>query len=96
MKTVYDIIRKPLFTERTTHLQEKENAYTFEVAKDCNKIEVKQAVEKIFNVKVKKVNISNYEGKMKRLGRFEGRRSSWKKAIVFLADDHKIDFYENV
>lgn len=97
MKTIYDIILKPLFTEQSSSLQERENAYTFEVVKSSNKYQIKDAVEKIFKVKVKKVCTLNYEGKKKRLGRFEGKRRSWKKAIVYLVDkNQKIDFYESV
>lgn len=97
MRTIYDTILRPLFTEQSTILQERENAYTFEVAKDSNKYQIKEAIEKIFKVKVKKVCTANYEGKKKRLGRFEGKRRSWKKAIVYLADkEQKIDFYESV
>ncbi len=97
MRTEYDIILRPILSERSTFLQERENAYTFEVAKDATKIQVKKAVEKIFGVKVKSVRTINVKGKKKRLGRFEGKRRDWKKAIVYLADkEQKIDFFDNV
>ncbi len=97
MRTEYDIIIRPILSERSTFLQERENAYTFEVAKDATKKEVKKAVEKIFGVKVKSVRTMNVKGKMKRLGRFVGKRRDWKKAIVYLADkEQKIDFFDNV
>ncbi len=97
MRTEYDIIIKPILSERSTFLQERENAYTFEVAKDATKPQIKKAVEKIFGVKVKSVRTINVKGKKKRLGRFEGKRRDWKKAIVYLADkEQKIDFFDNV
>ena len=97
MRTEYDIIIKPILSERSTFLQERENAYTFEVARDATKLQVKKAVEKIFGVKVKSVRTINVKGKKKRLGRFEGKRRDWKKAIVYLADkEQKIDFFDNV
>ncbi len=97
MRTEYDIIIKPILSERSTFLQERENAYTFEVSKDATKPQIKKAVEKIFGVKVKSVRTINVKGKKKRLGRFEGKRRDWKKAIVYLADkEQKIDFFDNV
>ncbi|BBB32928.1 large subunit ribosomal protein L23 [Thermotomaculum hydrothermale] len=97
MRTEYDIILRPILSERSTFLQERENAYTFEVAKDATKPQIKKAVEKIFGVKVKSVRTVNVKGKKKRLGRFEGKRRDWKKAIVYLADkEKKIDFFDNV
>lgn len=98
MKVLHDVLIRPLLTERSNDLQEGANpAYCFEVAKSANKIEIKQAVEKIFKVEVKKVRVMNYYGKRKRLGRHEGRRSSWKKAIVYLVDSgQRIEFFDNV
>ncbi len=96
MKSVHDVLIRPLLTERSNDLQEGQNAYCFEVARDANKIEIRNAVEKIFDVKVKKVCVMNVTGKKKRLGRFEGFRRSWKKAVVYLADaGQRIDFFEN-
>ncbi len=97
MRTEYDIIIRPILSERSTFLQERVNAYTFEVARDATKPQIKKAIEKIFGVKVKSVKTMNVKGKKKRLGRFEGKRRDWKKAIVYLADkDQKIDFFEKV
>ena len=90
------IIRRPLITERASMLQEKSGKYVFEVLKDANKIEIKKAAETVFNVKVLKVNVISMRGKVKRLGRFQGRRADWKKAIVTLAEGQTIDLFEEV
>lgn len=91
-----DIIVRPIITERSMDDSEL-NKYTFEVAKTANKIEIKNAVEEIFEVKVEKVSTMNMNGKVKRMGRFEGRRKNWKKAIVKLtADSKSIEFFEGV
>lgn len=96
MKDPRDIIIQPIISERTMD-NAKENKYTFAVAKDANKIEIRNAVEEIFDVKVLKVNTMNMVGKVKRRGRFEGKRPDWKKAIVTLtADSKKIEFFEGV
>ena len=96
MKNPRDIIIRPLITEKSMD-DSKFNRYTFEVAKNANKIEIKNAVEEIFDVKVEKVATMNMNGKMKRMGRFEGRRKNWKKAIVKLTEDSKaIEFFEGV
>ena len=95
--TAYDIIKRPIITEQS--MAETENKkYTFEVAKDANKIQVAQAVEEIFGVKGAKVNTLNRKGKEKRVGRYPaGRRASWKKAIVTLTEDSKtIEFFEGM
>lgn len=97
MRSEYDVIIRPILSERSTFLQERVNAYTFEVARSATKPQIKKAIEKIFGVKVKSVKTMNVKGKKKRLGRFEGKRRDWKKAIVYLADkDQKIDFFEKV
>ncbi len=94
MKDPHDIIIRPLITEKTMSMKE-ENKYVFEVAKNANKTEIKNALEAIFGVKVEKVNVLNMLGKQKRVGAHVGRRSSWKKAIVKLKDDSKsIEFFE--
>ncbi|WP_026486969.1 50S ribosomal protein L23 [Caldanaerobius polysaccharolyticus] len=96
MATPYDIIIRPIITEKSMKLME-EKKYTFEVAKDANKIEIKKAVEQLFGVKVDKVYTMNIKGKKKRVGRFEGKTPDWKKAIVKLKPDSKtIEFFENV
>ena len=91
-----DIVIKPIITERSmAGLQE--NKYTFKVAKKANKIEIAKAVEELFGVKVAKVNTMNVLGKVKRMGRNEGRRPSWKKAIVTLTADSKtIEFFDGM
>lgn len=95
MKPLHQIIRKPLITEKTSLQKEaeKEKVVAFEVAIDSNKVEIKQAIEKAFDVKVKSVNTSLVAGKTKRLGRNIGKRSNWKKAYVTLAEGSDIDFF---
>lgn len=88
--SVYDLIRKPIITEKSTILGEQ-GKYVFEVAKDAQKSSVLKAIEKIFTVKVKKVNILNQNGKKKRFKGVIGRRSDMKKAMVTLEKDHSID-----
>ena len=83
-----------MITERASDLQEKQGKYIFEVLSSANKIDIRRAVESMFDVDVIKVNTSNMHGKLKRLGRFQGRRSNWKKAVVTLAQGHNIDFFE--
>ncbi|MCX7965510.1 MAG: 50S ribosomal protein L23 [Syntrophorhabdaceae bacterium] len=90
----YDIIIRPIITEKSTLLKETGNQYVFEVHRDANKIEIKKAVEKLFKVKVLSVQIIMMEGKKKRLGRFLGKRSDWKKAIVKLSPKDKIPIFE--
>ena len=96
MKDPRDIIIRPIISERT--MDDSQNSkYTFVVAKDANKIEIRKAVEEIFDVKVEKVNTMNMRGKIKRRGRFEGKRPDWKKAIVKLKPGSKtIEFFEGV
>jgi large subunit ribosomal protein L23 len=94
MRDPQEVIIRPVFTEKAMQLKEKENKIVVEVAKDANKIEIKHAFEKLFNVKVEKVATINVKGKKKRLGRFEGRTRSWKKAIVTLKKGEKLDFIE--
>ena len=97
MKTAYDIIKRPIVTEQSM-MEAAAKKYTFEVAKDANKIEIAKAVEEIFGVKVAKVNTLNMQGKAKRMGnRPAGRRASWKKAMVTLTADSKtIEFFEGM
>ncbi|MCL6548155.1 MAG: 50S ribosomal protein L23 [Alicyclobacillus sp.] len=83
-----DVIRRPIITERSTELME-ERKYVFEVDKRANKVEIRQAVEKLFGVKVEKVNTMRVPGKQKRVGRFTGRTPERKKAIVKLTADSK-------
>jgi large subunit ribosomal protein L23 len=87
------IIERPLITEKNQLLQDKENKYVFEVARYANKLEIKQAIEDIFDVRVESVRTMRMQGKIKRMGRFEGRRANWKKAIVKLTDGDVIDLF---
>ena len=96
MKSPYDVIIKPVVTEASMDML-AEKKYTFKVATDANKIEIKKAVEEIFGVKVEKVTTMNFDGKLKRMGRFEGRRAAYKKAVVKLTEDSKtIEFFESM
>ena len=88
-----DILVRPLITERTTQLM-AEGKYVFAVAKAANKIEIAKAVAEVFKVKVAKVNTVNVTGKKKRMGRTEGKRPDYKKAIVKLAPGETIEFFE--
>lgn len=92
--TLYDVIKRPLFTEKGHFLKERENKILLEVHPDANKIMVKKAVEELFKVKVEKVNIINQKGKKKRRGRYIGYTSGMKKAIVTLKPGEKLDFVE--
>ncbi|MFH1941375.1 MAG: 50S ribosomal protein L23 [bacterium] len=94
MKQNRVIIVRPIVTEKISNLQESENKVAFVVDRSANKIEIRKEVENRFNVKVKKVATINMKGKVKRQGRFEGRRPHWKKAIVTLREGFKIDFFE--
>jgi len=96
MKDPRAIVRKALVTEKGTVLRETRNQYHFEVAPDANKIEIKGAIEKIFSVKVDTVRTQHVRGKVKRVGRYPGRRSDWKKAIVTLKPDQKIELFEQI
>ena len=90
----YDIIRSPIITEQSMD-QVADRKYTFEVAKNANKIEIKKAVEEIFKVEVEKVTTMNYDGKPKRQGVFAGKRADWKKAVVKLKEGSKtIELFE--
>ena len=90
------ILKRPLITEKTSKLQEKNNQYVFLVGVNANKIEIKHQVEKKFGVTVKSVNTVNYEGRKARVGRFFGKKSDFKKAIVTLNKDQKLDIYDQV
>ena len=90
----YDLIIRPLVTEKSTYLREQENKVCFVVRSSANRVEIKSAIEKTLNVKVKKVRVFNMIGKTKRLNRFVGKRPDWKKAIVTLEKGEKVDFFE--
>jgi len=95
MKNLYDVIRRPLITEKSTLIKETQRAVCFEVHKDATKPEIKKAVETLFGVKVKGVRVATMHGKMKRQGRYQGKRPDWKKAFVVLKEGEKmIEFFE--
>lgn len=94
MRDPRSVLVRPLMTEKSMQQKEEFNTVTFEVSPDANKVEIRQAVEKVFNVKVAAVRTASHEGKWKRMGKFEGRRRSWKKAVVTLAPGHKIELVE--
>ena len=96
MKTAQDIIIKPVITEDAMDRLQN-NVYTFKVAKDANKTEIKKAVEQLFGVEVAKVNTMNCSGRTKRVGRYVGKTSDWKKAIITLTEGSKaIEFFEGM
>ena len=93
MAQIHDILVRPIITEKSTLAQEG-GTYVFEVGMFANKLQVKDAIERFFNVSVKDVHTVNVRGKVKRFGRFYGRRSNWKKAYVTLATGHSLNFLE--
>lgn len=92
----YDVLRRPVISEKSTLVKEIENSVVFEVLKDATKAQIKRAVEEAFNVKVVGVRTSVVRGKNARVGRFTGRKRSWKKAYVTLAEGDTIEFFEGV
>jgi len=93
-RDVRQIVLRPLMTEKHMRLKEEYNVVAFQVRPDANKVEIRMAVEAVFSVKVASVRTASFEGKLKRMGRFQGRRRDWKKALVTLAPGHKIDLVE--
>jgi large subunit ribosomal protein L23 len=89
---VYSVLLAPRITEKSTLVGEKNNQFVFKVAPDATKPQIKEAVEKLFKVKVKSVQVMNIKGKVKRFGQRLGKRSGWKKAFVSLHEGHDIDF----
>ncbi|CAO0820048.1 50S ribosomal subunit protein L23 [Desulfarculales bacterium] len=96
MKDLRQVVRRPLITEKSTLAKEANNQLVFDVDRRFNKVEIRQAVELVFKVKVLKVRTVNCEGKKKRIGRILGRRSDWKKAYVTLAPGQSVEFFEGV
>ncbi len=96
MREARQIVIRPVVTEESAMLQETDRTYTFIVAKDANKIEIRNAVQSLFDVKVEGVRTAVYRGKWRRMGRSEGRKASYKKAIVKLAEGDAIDVYEGI
>ena len=96
MKDARSVVRRALITEKGTQLRELRNQYHFEVARDANKIEIRRAIETLFSVKVDSVRTQQVRGKVRRQGRWVGKRSDWKKAIVTLKPDQKIELFEQI
>jgi len=94
MRATHTILLRPLLTEKANDLKENQRKVVFEVAPDANKIEIRQAVEKLFGVKVSEVNTSVTRGKWKRQGKFMGRRENWNRAVVTLLEGD-IDFFQD-
>ena len=92
----HEIIKRPLITEKTSIQKELHNQLTFEVDRRANRVEIAQAIESIFNVRVAAVKTMQVTGKTKRRGRITGKRRDWKKAIVKLMPGERIDFFEGV
>jgi len=96
MRDPREVIIRPVVTEASAALQEFERTYTFIVSKDANKLEIRHAVQSLFDVKVEAVRTANYQGKWRRVGRSLGRRPAYKKAVVKLAEGDAIDVYEGI
>ena len=96
MKAANEIIYQAIISEKGTVLRDESNRYVLKVHPQANKIEIKKAIESTFSVKVLDIKTINIKGKAKRLGRFAGRRSNWKKAIVRLKEGDSIDIFESV
>ena len=95
MKNLYEVIRRPLITEKSTNLKELQHTLCFEVHRDATKPEIKKAVESLFSVKVADVRVARVHGKVKRQGRYSGQRPDWKKAYVVLKPGEKmIEFFD--
>jgi large subunit ribosomal protein L23 len=90
----YDIIRRPLITEKSNIQKDDHNQYSFEVNRDSNRIEIRRAIESIFNVQVLSVRTLHVKGKVKRRGKIMGKRKDWKKAMVTLTPGQRIPFFE--
>lgn len=94
MQTVFEVIKRPIISEKSAALTEVAGKVVFEVAPSANKFEIREAVQRLFNVKVLGVRTVVMHGKVKRRGGFEKKRPNWKKAIVSLAEGQKIDFFQ--
>lgn len=92
----YDVIKRPLITEKTTAQKDSHNQISFEVDRSANRVEIRRAIERIFNVKVSHVQTLQVKGKRKRRGWIVGKRKDWKKAVVTLMPGERIDFFEGV
>jgi large subunit ribosomal protein L23 len=94
MTELRDILRRPIITEKSAGMMDEDNTYVFEVSEKSNKLQIKNAIEQYFGVKVVDVRTLVVRGKVKRFGRHFGKRSNWKKAFVKLADGDSLNFYE--
>ncbi len=95
MRTIYEVIKRPIISEKSTALAEVAGKYVFEVDASANKQEIRDAVQQLFKVNVREVRTMIMHGKVKRLARSTVKRTNWKKAIVSLAEGQKIDFFQN-
>ena len=93
---LFNVLKRPLITEKANDLKDQYNQYAFEVGFDANKVEIRRAVETLFEVRVTDIRTSVVRGKKKRVGRNFGKRPNWKKALVTLRDGDTIDFFEGV
>jgi len=91
---IFDVLRAPIMSEKTLSLKEEANQFAFKVDQRANKIQIKESIEKSFKVSVLKVRTMNIRGKKKRLGRYQGLKSSWKKALVTLKEGDTIEYFE--
>ena len=91
---IFDVLRAPIMSEKTLSLKEEANQFAFKVDQRANKIQIKESIEKSFKVSVLKVRTMNVRGKKKRLGRYQGLKSSWKKALVTLKEGDTIEYFE--
>ena len=96
MKDPRQVLLHPLITEKSTIEREMSNVVTFAVAPRANKLEIKHAIERLFDVKVLQVRTSNVRGKLRRVGRYSGRKPGWKRARIRLRDGDNIEFFEGV
>lgn len=96
MRNIHQVIVRPVITEKSTDQLDRLHAYTFVVDRDANKVEIRQAVETLFKVKVRDVRTMQYRGKERRVGRHVGRRAAWKKAVVTLREGDTIELFEGV
>lgn len=94
MKPAYEVIKRPLITEKAVMAKETLDRYSFEVALTASKPAIREAIEDFFKVKVRDIRTMIVRGKLRRIGRYQGRRSNWKKAIVTLAKGQKIEIFE--
>jgi len=90
----YDIVLKPIITEKSSLLKDNANQYVFEVQREANKIEIRKAIEKLFKVKVLSVQVSMMDGKARKVGRFSGKKPDWKKAVIKVSPKDKITIFE--